>query len=739
MDNLTPQLTEAQLKNNIDALQKAGKSNDIVQSYVNNYQRNTDGTFGLKSGTQSPVQTSAQPQQLAQQQPAQSGFSKFADAFTAPLKTISEYTAKPIVETLAKPFGETVASSYELAGKQAPAWAAKNRLASPQLLAAMGNKGAAAQEQQLGGKGAGFTDVLNALTLLPGEGLVAKGAEEAKLLSQAGKASKLAALKEGALTGGKWGAAYGAAGAADENKGLGGIAQGALTGGLAGAATGAGIGAAGLGLEAGAKKLTEMKQEDFNNALQKILQGKEKDVEAGRRALTNIDLKGVKTHQDLYNRLDESVKKFNDFRGNALETDKVSYPLQYLGTTAKSGGTEVHTNHVENALDQLLKQYQSTGDIQNEARILDLWHKADTQGLSLKDVEDLSVEHGQTLKGYNAQGELASGLKKQEAENTRQGLKQTVDDRFNHPVVKQTRAMMSDLIRTRDLVGKTNDEIYKMQNRLKNMGFGDKVGNLVNKVFDLVTLGQGKGIVKGAIKGILPGAEGSTTMNVMELEKNLPKYLKTIQKIGQKGQTEQEVVSALEHLIKNQPHISGLLEEPKTQLPASTVSGSRLLSQEEAGKRIGKIETEKNDTTLYHGTSKAFDKFDPTKMRNGNAGKGIYLTDNPVAAKYHSVISASNEANREALKRGEELPQKSTLGKVLRVEIDPKAKIKTFDKMPTPKQIQEAKNEGYHGINYPDILYKSAEDWPYDVMGEEKIVNPKTTVMFDSSKVKIKK
>jgi hypothetical protein len=49
MDKLTPKLTEEQLKQNIDALFKAGKQAKDIQTYVNNYRRDTSGAFVIGS------------------------------------------------------------------------------------------------------------------------------------------------------------------------------------------------------------------------------------------------------------------------------------------------------------------------------------------------------------------------------------------------------------------------------------------------------------------------------------------------------------------------------------------------------------------------------------------------------------------------------------------------------------------------------------------------------------------
>ncbi|OGG48465.1 hypothetical protein A3G63_01180 [Candidatus Kaiserbacteria bacterium RIFCSPLOWO2_12_FULL_52_8] len=59
MNNLTPRLTSIQIRENIDALQKGGMSNDKIQAYVNNYTKTSDGNYILKSMAQARSQGTA--------------------------------------------------------------------------------------------------------------------------------------------------------------------------------------------------------------------------------------------------------------------------------------------------------------------------------------------------------------------------------------------------------------------------------------------------------------------------------------------------------------------------------------------------------------------------------------------------------------------------------------------------------------------------------------------------------
>lgn len=62
MDQLTPTLSDIQIKQNIDALQKQGVANDKIQSYVNNYSKDPTGNYVLKnSPNQLPDQTTKTP------------------------------------------------------------------------------------------------------------------------------------------------------------------------------------------------------------------------------------------------------------------------------------------------------------------------------------------------------------------------------------------------------------------------------------------------------------------------------------------------------------------------------------------------------------------------------------------------------------------------------------------------------------------------------------------------------
>lgn len=142
-------------------------------------------------------------------------------------------------------------------------------------------------------------------------------------------------------------------------------------------------------------------------------------------------------------------------------------------------------------------------------------------------------------------------------------------------------------------------------------------------------------------------------------------------------------------------------------------------------------------STLYHGTALSSDIAQLKPGKSGNRGPGVYLTDNPEAAKYHSY-AADQSAQLKSL--GGDLTKQpvSRVGKVMRVGLSKDAQIAQLDHAPTPKEVVDLKAQGYHGVTFPENLYATAEDIPRKLVNPEKMRGANTTLMFDNSKLKVK-
>lgn len=404
-----------------------------------------------------------------------------------------------------------------------------------------------------------------------GEDLKAlKTGNKAKLLEGSGKIiSKTPSIVEGTITGAKKAggvlssvatgagkgiiaatpiaAAYGADQALQNNENLKGVTTGALKGGLTGLAAGGFLGAvSGLAqnLPEITKRLTTPKG-DPSEIVGKITQATGADVPAAQRALGSVDTKDIKTFKDGVEVLNKQIEENSGKVDTHLSQSKVTYKPSELETKIPvTSGEPIITNPTKDALDQLEKFYEKTNDAQDLARIKNLQDKFESKGLFPKEINDIAREHGAKLNGYNANGELASGLSKQAAENTRSGVKSTVRSLITDDPTKAIDANTTDLIKTRDMFEEMSTKVQQLENKIKNYTPLQKLGRAGGKAVDLFTGGIGKAFLR-SVQGF--GNDEGQVLNALELQKNLSKNLDLLRKLD--TMTPPEIVQEFQKML----------------------------------------------------------------------------------------------------------------------------------------------------------------------------------------------
>lgn len=284
-----------------------------------------------------------------------------------------------------------------------------------------------------------------------------------------------------------------------------------------------------------------------NTITGKITQGDIADAPKTKSALANVDLETVKNaptgqkYQALEKTLADKESQLVQAKGDALSSHKASYTLDQLNTKV---GTTPH-NFVSDALDQLDQYYSKTNNVKGQSEIAALKQKATTQGLTLKEIDDIAVRHGQDLNGYNANGELASGLSRQAAENTRQGVKTTARDLFGSESYKQVDAKLSDVIKTRKLVSDVAEKANQLSQKIVQRGLVAKLGYYGGKVMDTLT----GGALKNFVNYFIPRGEGLKTLNALDLDAQLTKNLGKLQKLLDTS-SEGELLKNLKQIIQ---------------------------------------------------------------------------------------------------------------------------------------------------------------------------------------------
>lgn len=320
----------------------------------------------------------------------------------------------------------------------------------------------------------------------------------------------------------------------------------------------AGVGKA---IEKGVERVKTAPQrriEELKSLLGKVGQGENaRDSERLMKAIQSVDTSNVKTYQEGVDLFNKKVAEMANKKGEVLNTKVDTYTMDKLGTRVTSGKTTKTHNFVSDSLDQLDEFYAKTNRPADQARIAILRDKAETKGLTVKEIDDIAVEHGQELNAYNANGQLASGLTKQSAENTRKGLKTTARSLFGDESYAQTDEQISDLIKAREMFQDIADKVTELQQKVQTRGLGERVGRALGKVINTVGLGSPKGL----IESFLSRGTGLKTLNALDLQEMLQKNLSKIKKIIDSDLPENTLIQRLEEIIDKS-------KAPKLALPA---------------------------------------------------------------------------------------------------------------------------------------------------------------------------
>lgn len=375
-------------------------------------------------------------------------------------------------------------------------------------------------------------------------------------------------IKEGAIIG----AAQGAGMTLREGGTVGeSLKQGAI-GALGGAALGGALGAGSAALSGGVKKLASARAqaaaEKVDKFLGQVFQGKPEDIKMARRALTDVDLSGIKTYKDLTRALNDQIKGIKTTLDSALDKKTGRIVLDNLNTITEVDGRQIVANFAKDAIGQLGELYAKTNDSVGLARIQSLLQKANQEGLTVRELNDLAVRYGQEFKkkAFSKLGDPLTSVNAQNYENTRKGIKDLARRIFGEDAYRMADEEMTNIIRVRDLSGKLVNKVNDLKQKINKRGFGENVGRLLFQVVDKFTGGG----LKGFVQSFVPRGEGLKIMNALDLEKALGKNLKLIQK-ALKTQDEKEIIKILNQLIKT--------EQPKLKaLPAPGGSSAPLIT-----------------------------------------------------------------------------------------------------------------------------------------------------------------
>ena len=289
--------------------------------------------------------------------------------------------------------------------------------------------------------------------------------------------------------------------------------------------------------------------ESAPEAAGKIVQGTAKEAAIAQRALSGIDTKGVNTYKDLSTKIGGNIKNELKTVENEFASDVTPRKLSELTQTVKSdiGNVTAKVNYVKNALSQLQELYKKTLDLPEQVRISALIKKANKEGLTPGEINDIAKEYGTNFKakGFSKTGEPLTSVNDRAFENTRSGIKETARSFLKSPAAQEADKRASDLIKVQGLVDKMAEKVQKLEQRVVKRTFLEKIGRGAGQVFDVATGGLPKAFIS---KLFLPSNVGLKTMNSLDLEAQLAKNLKVLQDLDKVP--DNQIVSKLLDLQK---------------------------------------------------------------------------------------------------------------------------------------------------------------------------------------------
>ena len=542
--------------------------------------------------------------QAAPEEPRKSGLEKFANTISAPFKAINKALGvDALVGTLAKPVGEVVAGVNELQGKQAPSWTNDSRLQSPEMLA-LGQTGGritpetSVIDQELkdqGYQGANFTDVLNVGSLIPGQGLAARGvgtvAAGGKVVGSATKflPGLARAAKEAAPAALGWGAAYGAADGVDQRKSVGDVikstAVGAGVGLLAGAGLATGGSLAGQAIKTGSRLLDKnVRTQNYVSRNRATLDGLNKNNKTLQKISEANKAQGIDVLDEiansdfLLNSVDEDgsistthkgggLSQINDFLKNG---NGEGSPESVIRNILNKEGLTVRLVDVENALIRAIKESGLEGSALETAynnvvmEMKGLERRSQGNGIiSLATIQDAKISKTNTVNHLDPGSKIAD-------KKIARAYKKMIESNTKSTRVKELNAELATY--------------YAMRRYLKAL-HGTKVkGGRLGKYFAR-TLGSIAGGHFGPL-GSIAGGEIAGSLQGKMLASNFGKAT------GKSPEASQLMKEAVEYASKPNEKPKQYLERLALPAPATVLpmaDKTHLMSQDEARAYLGSL------------------------------------------------------------------------------------------------------------------------------------------------------
>lgn len=279
-------------------------------------------------------------------------------------------------------------------------------------------------------------------------------------------------------------------------------------------------------------------EQQVENIAGRILGGK-KDIKPETiKAITELPIEQIKTQEGFKNAINTRIKnlaeKMDDFvTKNYTQADDVN---KYTKSFNLADGQSITENPISNAVQDLAKFYNETGDTSSLAKVINLQQKISTGGITKQEINTLAREYGSEFKkkAFGVTGEPLTSLSAGRYENTREALKGAFREGLPKEIVDYDKRM-SGLYDARINVDKNIERVNSLKRVLKERGLLEKMSIGLFNFVDLLSFGSIKGISRGLVKSLVPDF-AKNRLDALEVEgllnKNLKKLVSEAKKAG---------------------------------------------------------------------------------------------------------------------------------------------------------------------------------------------------------------
>lgn len=404
-------------------------------------------------------------------------------------------------------------------------------------------------------------------------------------------------------------------------------------------------------------------QESLDDLVSKASQAKTpKDLDFFKRGLDKIDATQIDSYKDLSKAFDEKIWAMSRQIDDILPSEWV-FKLKDLTTTVGKR----KTNFVEWAIDDLKKVWTKENDLELLSKVDDL---EDIVKWSDRDINDLARFYGTKFKkkSFGKTGEPLSSVSAARFENNRTWLKNLVRDKTHNAVAKELDGQISELFTAKGL---SDDMAKKVQALFNKTIHRWPLAWLWAKTVQLVNA-MSWGAIWGALWALwIQSNIGKKTLDVLSIQKNLNKTLKTIKRMDEAldvkllspankkflekffADLDKWIGSASTKVAEQWEVLKGKLWDIADDLADKTWARAKFIDDTKGFKEVGttksaevktltnKIKESTDKTIWYHWTNADFDKFLDVmigKWATAKYWEWVYLSSSDKVAKTYADL-----------------------------------------------------------------------------------------------------